>query len=1008
MIPLQLTLQNFLSYREACLDFRGLHTACICGANGAGKSSLLEALTWVIWGESRAASDDEIIHTGMEYVRVDFEFSFDRGIYRIIRSRHRSKTTSLEFQVRDKSGKFNSLTQKGVKTTQEKIISVLKLDYKTFTNSAYLRQGKAEEFMLARAGERKEILANLLKLDEYEKLSDKAKEFAKQFKIQAEQLEGGLIVIEEQIQQDKIIETEKVNVERELNQLQALQEADSKQLEGWQEKESQRQTWQQQLTWQRQQYQNLDKDCDRLNNEIINSRQQQKKLELLIVQELEINTGYRTLLTLQETEKILSKRGVIFQEYQQQQQQLERRLDGEVNQLKIELNSYQTRLENLQQQELELGETIKNADEVTKAVEKLNDFRQQLQQLDKLQQSVAPILQQKASLQTEIERAKARLMAKIEQLYNSEVECNKQLTKAPQMRQHLLEIDTRIGELDKRKVYQQRVHEKGIEKRNLTARLQENQAACHKELEELKQKLKLLENPHASCPLCERELDEEHLTKVIDKSQNRQQEIQEQIWVIEEELLVHDRELQALRQEYSKINQELSSYDDLRQQLGQLEAQLEATSSIRQQLQQIKQEIETIEQTLVIGNYAEQLQHELTALEKEIQQLNYNEQTHALIRGEVERCRWADIKQAEIKAAKRRQINIDHEKPQILQQIDRLETTIANIYINSETKIKIRAIETQLEELNYDRLQYEKTISDLRQANTWQFKYQELQQAKQEYPLLQTRLQELENLLQLRQQDKQQLSNQLSEQDKLMEKMGDFRSEIDRISQQMQNNRKQLNELHTQQGRLQQSIAQIESLKIQSKDNKNKIQQFKRQQTIYQELGIAFGKNGIQALTIENVLPQLEAETNQILARLTGNQFHVQFITQRLSKSGSKKDGGKLIDTLDIIIADARGKRAYETYSGGEAFRINFSIRLALARLLTQRAGTSLQMLVVDEGFGTQDAEGCDRLIAAINAIASDFACILTVTHMPQFKEAFQTRIEVLKTNFGSQLSLSS
>ncbi len=34
MIPLQLTLKNFLSYREAVLDFRGLHTACICGANG--------------------------------------------------------------------------------------------------------------------------------------------------------------------------------------------------------------------------------------------------------------------------------------------------------------------------------------------------------------------------------------------------------------------------------------------------------------------------------------------------------------------------------------------------------------------------------------------------------------------------------------------------------------------------------------------------------------------------------------------------------------------------------------------------------------------------------------------------------------------------------------------------------------------------------------------------------------------------------------------------------------
>lgn len=92
----------------------------------------------------------------------------------------------------------------------------------------------------------------------------------------------------------------------------------------------------------------------------------------------------------------------------------------------------------------------------------------------------------------------------------------------------------------------------------------------------------------------------------------------------------------------------------------------------------------------------------------------------------------------------------------------------------------------------------------------------------------------------------------------------------------------------------------------------------------------------------------------------------------------------------------------------GEAFRINFAIRLALSRILAQRAGTRLQLLIVDEGFGTQDTDGCNRLIGALNAIASEFACILTVTHVNQFKEAFQTRIEVYKTQEGSKIKLSS
>ena len=80
---------------------------------------------------------------------------------------------------------------------------------------------------------------------------------------------------------------------------------------------------------------------------------------------------------------------------------------------------------------------------------------------------------------------------------------------------------------------------------------------------------------------------------------------------------------------------------------------------------------------------------------------------------------------------------------------------------------------------------------------------------------------------------------------------------------------------------------------------------------------------------------------------------------------------------------------------------------MALSRVLAQRSGTPLQLLIVDEGFGTQDSHGCERLIAALNAIAPEFSCILTVTHINQFKEAFDTRIEITKTENGSQIRLA-
>jgi exonuclease SbcC len=232
-------------------------------------------------------------------------------------------------------------------------------------------------------------------------------------------------------------------------------------------------------------------------------------------------------------------------------------------------------------------------------------------------------------------------------------------------------------------------------------------------------------------------------------------------------------------------------------------------------------------------------------------------------------------------------------------------------------------------------------------------------------------------------------------------------NQIQALEQQLQIRRRELDEKIAKLGRLEQLVLQLETLQIQYEQQQQQLQACKQEYRVYQELALAFGKKGIQALMIENVLPQLEAETNQLLSRLSANQLHVQFVTQKAGKSSkSSKKNVKLIDTLDILIADARGTRAYETYSGGEAFRINFAIRLALAKLLAQRAGAALQLLIVDEGFGTQDAEGCDRLIAAINAIASDFACILTVTHMPHLKEAFQARIEVNKSQEGSQVRL--
>jgi exonuclease SbcC len=94
-------------------------------------------------------------------------------------------------------------------------------------------------------------------------------------------------------------------------------------------------------------------------------------------------------------------------------------------------------------------------------------------------------------------------------------------------------------------------------------------------------------------------------------------------------------------------------------------------------------------------------------------------------------------------------------------------------------------------------------------------------------------------------------------------------------------------------------------------------------------------------------------------------------------------------------------------FSGGEAFRIDFALRIALSKLLARRAGAPLPTLIIDEGFGSQDSSGRERLVEAINSIQDDFEKILVITHIEDLKDAFDERIEVTKGAEGSLIKVS-
>jgi exonuclease SbcC len=202
-------------------------------------------------------------------------------------------------------------------------------------------------------------------------------------------------------------------------------------------------------------------------------------------------------------------------------------------------------------------------------------------------------------------------------------------------------------------------------------------------------------------------------------------------------------------------------------------------------------------------------------------------------------------------------------------------------------------------------------------------------------------------------------------------------------------------------GQARQRLAYLDFIANQRAQRERELARLRRERALYAELGTAFGKAGLQAMLIESAVPEIEQEANRLLAGMTDNRMHVTFQMQR-----NRRAGEGTIDTLDIVIQDELGARAYELYSGGEAFRVNFAIRIALSRLLASRAGARLQTLVIDEGFGSQDEEGRERLVDAIQRIADQFAMILIITHLDDLKERFPVRIDVRKTALGSVLTV--
>ncbi|MBA7596852.1 hypothetical protein ES703_03842 [subsurface metagenome] len=856
MIPIKLALKNFMCYRDNVppLSFAGIHIACLCGDNGNGKSALLDAITWALWGKTRAKSDDELIHVGRTEMEVEFEFASGQDRYRVIRKRARPRVNRpghslLELQIATDEG-FRPITGSSIRETQHKITEILRMDYDTFINSAFLLQGRADEFTVKLPSERKEVLARILDLSLYDGLEERAKIYARERENQYQELTHAIAEIDSELTRKGEYEAELGVMREAIAELESDLGRQESRVDALKERKRELDFKREQLAQLEGRISQAQRELAYLRSRAEEHREKVRDYERVISERTAIGEGFQRFLEMKRDNEELNSKAIIWVNANSRRSQLEQAVAQAKGELVTEQRIGQDRIGQLE-----------------------------------------PKVSMLSALEAELTQVKVQ-MAELEGW------------------------EEELGQ--KRRHAQERLSE---------VRLLEAQCAqLEAEIRTLEEKIDLLTPEEARCPLCEAELGIEGRNRIMAK------------------------------------------YEEERK------GKVEASAANRRQLEHTRGEHRSLEAE--VAQLEEKVNRERAAGEARVNTLE----------GKITEARQAEV---ELVGEKER--------------LTALEGRLAKGEFAPEEQRELGEVLAQLAELGYDSERHDEVRRRLAEVEVYEAMQRNLEQAQGSIDGERQSLAEAEQAASAKEadlsaeaQEREALSQALVALPEVEAELVEAQQVYDTFLERQRQGRDKLVEVET---RLK-DLALREQIKV---EKEKALLQASREKGIYDELAAAFGKKGIQAWIIEQALPEIEEEANRLLSRMTDNRMHVKMETQRAYKT--KK--AETLETLDINISDELGTRRYEMYSGGEAFRINFALRIALSRLLARRAGAPLPTLFIDEGFGTQDSSGREKLIEAINSIQDDFEKIIVITHIEELKDTFPVRIEVSKTSEGSMIEVS-
>lgn len=618
-----LDLRNFTCYADATVDL-GPGVTVIHGVNGSGKSSLLEACFFVLYG-ARALSDrtlEDVITRGAEETEIELAFSHagaDYTVYRRLRvSGDRVQTVECTLRTPEE-------TIDGARAVRNEIASMLRMDADAFLNCAYVRQGEVNKLIHASPGERQDMLDELLQLGVLEEYRDRAAEARRGVASIADERAGQLEQVSTQI-----AEKDEDALTDQLNALRTEQQA-------------------------------LDADIDRLEGEIETTRERREEAETVIEtaadhrEELtEVEDAIAELTetieqTVTERDDLRSELTDASDQQRDEREQIET-LHTELDISPVEQAAAEVALEDLDERDAELRdriETIKvslqeersareraqdEAEDLTQRAAELSaEAEERAAELDAAESEVADLREQLGAVQAERDEVAARFDdgdVSPETVDETLAECRETLA---ELREQRSDVDARIEGLAEDIREAESLAESGrcptcgqpvgdapaVEHlethREDLAELEAEREQLDAEIAELTDEIEGLESLADDATRLDRLTDQHaHLEERLERHTGRCEELEARIAELREEAATyeeeaedrraaaaeHGDEIEGLQAEIAAVNEDRATLRDRRERVEELLTRYERLGELEDEMERLRDRREQVDELL--------------------------------------------------------------------------------------------------------------------------------------------------------------------------------------------------------------------------------------------------------------------------------------------------------------------------------------------------------------------------------------------------------------------------